>query len=287
MALNTSFTWSPANNAPINGHGKKTIIFGGTSGIGRAIALKLAAAGTDVTVVGRSFRDQGVKGLNFVPADLSIMAEARRIARELPAESADLLIFTTGIMAGPKREETAEGIERDLAVSFLNRQITLDEIGPRLKPAARVFLMAFPGSGQKAQLSDINSEKSYGRMKAHSTTVAANEALTLEAVRRYPNVDVFGLNPGFVDTGIRHNLFGGRNWILRVMETVFAPLTAKPEDYVNCIVGLLFAPELNGKSGLMFNNKGRAILPSKWTTEAGTAEVMTATRGLLARKGLA
>jgi hypothetical protein len=45
------------------------------------------------------------------------MREARRVAAALPAEPLDLVIFTTGIMAGPKREVTAEDIERDMAVS--------------------------------------------------------------------------------------------------------------------------------------------------------------------------
>jgi hypothetical protein len=74
-----------------------------------------------VIVVGRSFRDADTPGLQFVEADLSTMAEAQRVAKALPAEGLDLLIFTTGIFASPKRQETAEGIERDLAVSYLNR----------------------------------------------------------------------------------------------------------------------------------------------------------------------
>jgi len=35
------------------------------------------------------------------------MREAQRVAALLPAETLDLLIFTAGIFAGPKREETA------------------------------------------------------------------------------------------------------------------------------------------------------------------------------------
>jgi hypothetical protein len=56
-----------------------------------------------------------VPGIEFIKADLSLMREAQRVAALLPAADLDLLVFTTGIMAGPRREETTEGIERDMA----------------------------------------------------------------------------------------------------------------------------------------------------------------------------
>src|ERR1700737_4034339 len=46
----------------------------------------------------------------FIKADLSLMSEAQRVARALPAETLDRVIFTNGIFAAPKRQETAEGI---------------------------------------------------------------------------------------------------------------------------------------------------------------------------------
>ncbi len=118
----------------------------------------LVAAGAQVTVVGQTFRDAGVPGLTFLQADLALMSEAARVAALLPAESADLLIFTAGIFAAPQRQETPEGIERDLAVSYLNRFVILREVAGRLGQARfnanakpRVFNMAYPGSGQLGQ----------------------------------------------------------------------------------------------------------------------------------------
>jgi hypothetical protein len=43
------------------------------------------------------------------------MAEAVRLGRELPAETYDVVLFTTGIIAARTREETPEQIERDMA----------------------------------------------------------------------------------------------------------------------------------------------------------------------------
>ncbi|CDM61157.1 MULTISPECIES: hypothetical protein [Rhizobium] len=124
-----------------------------------------------------------------------------------------------------------------------------------MKPS--VFVIGFPGSGQSANIEDLNSEKSYGRMKAHMNTVAGNEALVLDVVRRFPDVDVVALNPGFVKTGIRGNLFGCNKLLLKIIEGL------EPEVYSTRITPMLVSPDLEGRSGAMFNNKAHAILPSK------------------------
>ncbi|WP_245323585.1 SDR family NAD(P)-dependent oxidoreductase [Bradyrhizobium shewense] len=262
--------------------GTNITVIGGTGGIGRALSRRLASNGAQVIVVGQAFRDQNVPGISFVKADLSSIKEAKRVAAELPVESADIVIFTTGIMAGPKREVTAEGIERDLAVSYLNRFAMLDEIAPRqgkdraqsgVKP--RVFIMGFPGTDQKAVVEDLNSERAYKRFSAHSNTVAGNEVLVLQAAKRYPRIDFFGLNPGFVKTNIRANLFGSRA-LLGVMEWLTGFMTIAPETYADRMAPLLVSRELEGRSGAMFNNKAQAILASPSAKDPKHAEALTA-----------
>src|SRR5882757_1856009 len=78
---------------------KRLAVVGGTNGLGRAIAQQALARGAEVTVVGRTFRDAPAARLTFVAADLSSMREAARLGLELPAESFDLVLFTTGIIA--------------------------------------------------------------------------------------------------------------------------------------------------------------------------------------------
>lgn len=159
-------------------------------------------------VVGQTFRDADLPGIEFIKADLSLMREAERVAALLPAETLDLVIFTTGIFAAPKREETSEGIERDMAVSFLNRLVILRQIAPRLRKERsrspmkpRVFIMGYPGAGQVGNIDDLNAEKSYSAMPAHLNTVAGNEMLVLDAAKRYSHATFFGLNPGLIKIG--------------------------------------------------------------------------------------
>jgi hypothetical protein len=65
-----------------------------------------------------------------VAADLSSMSEAVRVGRELPAESFDVVLFTTGIIAAKTREETPEHVERDVAISYLSRLAVLQGLSP-------------------------------------------------------------------------------------------------------------------------------------------------------------
>lgn len=161
--------------------GKRLCVVGSTEGLGRAIARLWASRGAEATVVGRTFRDAGAERISFVRCDLSLLREAAALGECLPI---DVLLFTNRIISAPKRQVTAEGIERDMAVSFLSRHALLSTYLLRVQAAAaaaaepakvpplRLFVMGYPGQGKTAVLGDLNSEKSHGVMPAHMNTVA-------------------------------------------------------------------------------------------------------------------
>ena len=144
--------------------GKKVLVVGGTSGLGRAIALEAASRGATVKVVGRTFKDEGVSGLSFEKADLSLMKEAKRIGGTVD-DNFDVVVLTQGVIAATKREESADGLEMDMAVSYLSRLVILQSLTPRLKKDARIFIMGFPGSAPSMyRIDDLNAEQSYNGM---------------------------------------------------------------------------------------------------------------------------
>jgi NAD(P)-dependent dehydrogenase (short-subunit alcohol dehydrogenase family) len=263
--------------------GKRVAVVGGTDGLGRAIARLAAQRGAEVTVVGRTFRDEGTPGLRFLRADLSSMKEATRVGDELDAATLDVVVLTTGIFAAPAREVTAEGIERDMAVSTLCRHAILKRLAPRLRPRTRVFVMGFPGAGNLGDPTDLNAERRYQAMAAHMNTVAGNEAIVLDARSRHPHLDVFGLNPGLVKTKIRSNFLGEGSLKLRLVEALIGLVTPTPEAYATRVLPLLTAPELAGRSGAMFGKKGTAILPTDGFDAAHGARFIEAMDGLVAR----
>jgi NAD(P)-dependent dehydrogenase (short-subunit alcohol dehydrogenase family) len=262
--------------------GKRVAVVGGTDGLGRAIARLAVEAGAEVTVVGRTFRDDGVPRLRFVKADLSSMREATRVGAELDA-TMDVVVLTTGIMAATRREVTAEGIERDMAISTLSRHAILRELAPRLRPRTRVFVMGFPGAGNLGDPSDLDAEKSYEAFAQHMNTVAGNEAIVLDAKQRYPHLDVFGLNPGLIKTRIRSNFMGEGSLKHRLVEGLIGLITPTPERYAARIVPLLVAPELDGRSGAMFGKKGTAILPTEGFDAAHVERFVAGLDALLER----
>jgi NAD(P)-dependent dehydrogenase (short-subunit alcohol dehydrogenase family) len=249
--------------------GKNAAVIGGTNGIGRALARALASKGADVLVVGRTFRDVGVPGLRFVQADLATVKEARRLARQLPAETLDLLILTTGIMAGKKRVTNAEGIELDMAVSYLSRFVILREIAARLgasrsgKPKPRVFVMGFPGSDQKGDLDDFNSEARYSLVAAHSNTVIGNEALVVDCATRYPNANFYGLNPGIIKSGIISGVLGEGTLQFKLQQLIVGALLQSTDEYAAKILPLMASPDIEDHPGAMFGRHGDAIHASR------------------------
>ena len=157
MKREKNLTWHRLNARSLDLTGLKIATVGGTGGIGRAISRFIASRGAIVLVVGQTFRDSGVRGIESIQADSSRMREARRVVALLPAENLDIVTFTTGSFAARKREETAEGIERDMAISYLSRLVMLREIAPCLGKnrsespiEPRVFIMGYPAQGKPA-----------------------------------------------------------------------------------------------------------------------------------------
>lgn len=268
--------------------GRRLAVVGGTDGLGRAIARLAAARGAAVMVVGRTFRDQGVSGLTFLQADLASMKEAARLGRELPIEGLDTVVFTTGIIAAKTREQTAEGLERDMAISYLSRLAAVRELAPRLAATKaarppRVFIMGFPGTGQLGDVTDLNAERRYTAMDVHMNTVAGNEALVLDGARRYPGLRFFGLNPGLIKTNIRSNMLGEGSLAHRTTEFFIGLLMPSADTYAGRVLPALFAPALDAHSGAMIGAKGRPIQATAGMTEQYVSQFIAESEALVAR----
>lgn len=270
---------------------KKIAIIGGTNGIGRALAHTLVAKSAEVTVVGRTFRDSGIPRLNFIQADLSQLKQARRVAQELPGETLEAIIMTTGIFPGKQRLESPEGIEVDLAVSYLSRFVIVRQmaehlgskrISKNIKP--KVFIMGTPGSNQQANFDDLNSEREYKLMTAHVNTVIGNEALVLDSAVRYPHVNFYGLNPGIIKTNIRSTVLGEGSFRHKAIEWLIGVLSQSAEEYCEKIAPLLVSPEIEDYSGAMFNRHGDPIHASRSLTQgAELKKIIEASERLISR----
>ena len=110
---------------------KVVLITGGTSGIGEATAVALAAMGAEVVVTGRNEergraalaeirRASASEKVSLMLADLAVQAEVRGLAEGFKERYNRLgvLINDAGVIQS-KRTETPDGIELTLAVNHL------------------------------------------------------------------------------------------------------------------------------------------------------------------------
>jgi len=244
--------------------GKKVLVVGGTKGLGLAIAKKLAAGGADVTVAGRT--KPAEKFLKVVPADLQKVKQQVAFAQSIEDVNAlDLVVFTQGIITGPTRVDNGEGIEIDLAISYIGRKVILDTLRQR-GLRARVFVMGFPG--QDAGISDFNALNEYKAWPQHMNTVVANEALTLAYRHKFPKLEVYGLNPGLVKTDIRSNVYSGfLKYLEPVVEGIIGLLFKDADEYAEHIYPVISADKLPHDT-LSFNARGEALRVNPRLTDA-------------------
>ena len=178
------------------------LITGGTSGIGRAAANKLARLGIHVIVVGRNaergeqtvadIRAAGGKA-DFIASDLRDAASARDVARravELGNGHVDILINNAGIFPfGPTHETTEEAFD---SVYALNVK------APYFLVAALAPLMAQRGKGAIVNVSTMVADYRVAGMSLYGSSKAAINLLTKAWAAEYgpSGVRVNAVSPG-------------------------------------------------------------------------------------------
>ena len=178
------------------------LITGGTSGIGRAVANKLAALGIHVIVVGRDvergkktvaeIRAAGGKA-DFISSDLRDAESARELARkaiELGNGHVDILINNAGIYPfGPTHEMTEEMFERVYSLNVKAPYFLVAELAP---------LMAKRGKGAIVNVSTMAADYGAPGMSLYGSSKAAINLLTKVWAAEYgPNgVRINAVSPG-------------------------------------------------------------------------------------------
>jgi|AntRauTorcE11898_2_1112593.scaffolds.fasta_scaffold13657_2 NAD(P)-dependent dehydrogenase (short-subunit alcohol dehydrogenase family) len=217
--------------------GRTIVVTGGTSGLGRHVALELARRGATVAAVGRNeARGQSVVeaasdspgAVRFHSADLAEQAAVRELGAELLAEydAIHALANNAGI-ARAKREESPDGIELTLAVNHLAPYLLTKLLLPRLREsggggagggddaggsddggAGRARVVATTsGLHYRADLNPANLQftTDYDTLDAYAQSKLANVAFTLELAERLeetaegtPTVVANCVHPGFI-----------------------------------------------------------------------------------------
>jgi NAD(P)-dependent dehydrogenase (short-subunit alcohol dehydrogenase family) len=178
------------------------LITGGTSGIGRATANKLAQIGIHVLVVGRNvergektvgeIRAAGGKA-DFIPSDLRDASSAREVARravELGNGHVDILINNAGIFPfGPTHETTEEVFDTVYSLNVKAPYFLVAELAP---------LMAKRRKGAIVNVSTMVADYGVSGMSLYGSSKAAINLLTKTWAAEYgpSGVRVNAVSPG-------------------------------------------------------------------------------------------
>jgi NAD(P)-dependent dehydrogenase (short-subunit alcohol dehydrogenase family) len=157
--------------------GKKALVTGGTSGIGREVANQLAALGAEVTISGRDAArgaetvaqiDAAGGKARFVAADLADFGAIARLAEEVG--EVDILVNNAGIFDfAPTPDETRENFEAMFDVNVR---------APYFLTAALAPKMAGRGGGAIVNVSTMVAELGMPGSSAYAATKAALASLT-------------------------------------------------------------------------------------------------------------
>ena len=183
-------------------NGLTALITGGTSGIGRAAANKLALLGIHVLVVGRSvergertvaeIRAAGGKA-DFISSDLRDASSAREVAKraiELGNGHVDILINNAGIFPfGPTNKTTEEEFDRVYSLNVKAPYFLVAELAP---------LMAKRGKGAIVNVSTMVADYGVSGMSLYGSSKAAINLLTKSWAAEYgrSGVRVNAVSPG-------------------------------------------------------------------------------------------
>jgi retinol dehydrogenase-14 len=247
--------------------GKTVLVTGGTSGIGRATAMGLAAMGARLGITGRDrgrteeaareIRAAGAGQVDLFVADLSSQSEVRRLAEQVlqTYPRLDVLVNNVGGYWNT-RHVTADGLERTFALNhltpFLLTNLLLDRL-TQSAPARVVTVASNAHTTGQIDFDDLQGERSYSGSRAYSQSKLANVLFTYELAKRLAAsaVTANALHPGVVNTSFGAGDPGG---VQRLLVPFVRPFLKTPEQGAATSIHLASSPDLKQVSGRYFAN---------------------------------
>lgn len=170
------------------------LVTGSTGGLGREVALRLAADGAHVLVHGRNetrgrevveeIERQGSGSAQFYRADLASLAEVRQLAEQIRRDHdrLDLLVNNAGIwITEGERQLSQDGYELHFHVNYLAGYLLTHQLLPLLErsAAARIVNVA-SGAQTPIDFNDVQLEREYSGSRAYAQSKLAQILFTID-----------------------------------------------------------------------------------------------------------
>ncbi|PVG01540.1 NAD(P)-binding protein [Serendipita vermifera] len=204
------------------------LFFGGTSGIGQAMAEQLARqtnGRAHIILLGRnqaaaekiiasfprtdaSVPPEEASQYSFVKLDATSMADVRRVTSQLSSQlpKINFIVTTPGYLSTKGRDETPEGIDRKLACHFYARFRFIHDLAPLVEKAAAdeeqtgVISVFAAGRGGPVDLNDLGLVKNFSLRNAEGSGATYTDSVMQEFAAKYPKIPFYHGFPGLVTT---------------------------------------------------------------------------------------
>lgn len=253
---------------------KVYMVTGATSGIGRAVALKLAKTGETIIMVSRD-DERGARAQKEISTatenpnielqlcDIGNLSSVRNLATILNNryEKLDALINNASVYK-KQRSVTVDGYETMFATNHLGPFLLTYLLLGRLKASgsARILNITAPATNH-LDFDDLQGEKQFNSLNSFGATKMANLLFTFELAHRLQNtgVRVNAIHPGLV----RSELMREAVFPIRLLTSLFA---APPSRVAAEIAQIATSPEFLNVHG-KFLHKGKPIEPPAYALD--------------------
>ncbi|MFD1134673.1 SDR family NAD(P)-dependent oxidoreductase [Paenibacillus urinalis] len=268
---------------------KVILITGASSGIGKETALSLAKQGHVVILHGRNVEKtqaafneiakvSGNPNLDLFTADLSLMSEVKLFAERIRAkyDRLDVLINNAGGQFGSKREVTAEGHEKTMAINllapFLLTYLLIDIM--KNSKSARVVTVssASYSMGGEAILDDIELEHNYTMPRSY----ALSKRYVIWIMRRFAqemkkeglnNITFNSVEPGSANTELGR--ISTQDLLSKIVYFLWKPMMWSLEKAAASSIYLAISPEVEGVTGKFYGNRKEKKIHNKFIPAEG------------------
>lgn len=248
--------------------GKRAIITGPTSGIGKEIAARLAALGAEIVLACRDLgrgertadeiaRRAGAKNCVVMGIDTSSQRSIHEFAQQYRKRYSrlDVLINNAGINRS-RRQTSVDGVELTFATNVLGYYVLTRELLDLLRASAPARIVNVASTyASNLDLADPEFERRvYVGRKAYAQSKACDRMLTWAIARRLEGsgVTANAMAPGLVQTGLYRDTSPALRLVLHLVGFFKGRSVAQGADTA---VWLASSSEVEGVNGRFFEQR--------------------------------
>ncbi len=190
---------------------RTALVTGGSRGLGRALATRLAGDGWRVVVDGRDAARLAAAvttmpgDVTAVPGDVSDPAHRRRVAAAVGTDGLDLLVNNASILGPSPQPRLADYPLEALAEVYAVNVVA---------PLALLQLLLTPLQRRRGTVVDVSSDaavEAYEGWGGYGSAKAALDQVTAVLAAEHPELSVYAFDPGDMRTELQQQAFPGED----------------------------------------------------------------------------